>query len=50
MTDQNIDNFLDIVVKKKKIIASIIIASVLTSLVYALAATKLYKTSIFFQN
>ncbi|MBC8302957.1 MAG: hypothetical protein H8E55_45290 [Pelagibacterales bacterium] len=47
MTDQNIDNFLDIVVKKKKIIASIIIASVLTSLVYALAATKLYKTSIY---
>ena len=47
MTDQNIDNFLDLIVDKRKIIISIIAISILASFLYAISAIPLYKTSIY---
>ena len=47
MEDHSINNFFDIVIEKKKIIASIILISLFISLFYALTATPLYKTSIY---
>jgi chain length determinant protein (polysaccharide antigen chain regulator) len=47
MTEQNIDNFLDLVIEKKKVLLGIILASITVSVIYALTATQLYKTSIF---
>ena len=47
MTEQNIDNFVDLVIEKKNVLISIILASVIVSIIYALTATELYKTSIY---
>ena len=47
MTEHNINNFLDVVVERKKIIIGIILAALLTSVLYAFSETKIYKTSIY---
>ena len=47
MTEQNIDNFLDLISEKKNVLVGIILVSILISIIYALSATQLYKTSIF---
>ena len=47
MTEQNIDNFVDLVIEKKNVLISIILASIIVSIIYALTATELYKTSIY---
>ena len=47
MTEQNIDNFVDLVIEKKNVLVSIILASIIVSIIYALTATELYKTSIY---
>ena len=47
MTEHNINNFLDVVVERKKIIIGIILVALLTSVIYAFSETKIYKTSIY---
>ena len=50
MTEHNINNFLDVVMERKKIIIGIILVSLLTSITYAFNKTispEIYKTSIY---
>ena len=47
MTDHNMNNLIDLIVDRKKIIIAIIATSILISVIYALTATPLYRTSIY---
>ena len=47
MTEHNINNFLDVVMERKIIITGIILAFLLTSIIYAFSQTNIYKTSIY---
>ena len=47
MNDHNMNNLIDLIVDSKKIIIVIITTSVLISVIYALTATPLYRTSIY---
>ena len=47
MAEENIDKFLDLVIEKKNVLIGIILTSIIVSIIYALTATQLYKTSIY---
>lgn len=47
MTDQNLNNFFDIISKNRPRVFGIVLASILVSVIYALNATVLYKNSIY---
>jgi chain length determinant protein (polysaccharide antigen chain regulator) len=47
MTDHNMNNLVDLIVDSKKTIIAIIASSILVSVIYALTATPIYRTSIY---